>query len=279
MPMMDDRACMVRAVEEASHSKSEEQRISPKVGAVAVSNNAEFLGAAHRGEDEHGKDHAEFYLLEKKLQTATLAGATVFTTLEPCFERSEDKVPCAQRLIERQVERVFIGMLDPDPTVHGKGQMHLLEHGIKVATFDPDLTKQILEMNRDFIRERKGSRFEITWPEHGQALAQGKHTVQGTYRRKPADWERFTLLTRREKRYYPHGGFRIISERTWECEIHEYYPGETTIIVAQIDPCSALWVDLYLKVGRDHNKWVGLEIEQLPSGIRPNQQITIRIKE
>jgi len=244
-----------------------------------VSSNGEVLGTAHRGEDEHGKDHAEYYLLEKKLKTATLAGATVFTTLEPCFERSEDKVPCAQRLIERQVERVFIGMLDPDPTVHGKGQMHLLEHGIKVATFDPDLTKKILEMNRDFIRDRKGPRFKIEWPEDGQALAKGKHKVAGTYRRKPAEGERFTLLTRREKRYYPHGGFRIIDERRWECEIHEYYAGETNIIVAQIDPSSALWVDLYLKVGRDHNKWIGLEIEQLPSGVRPNHQITISIKE
>ena len=124
--MPSDRECMEKAVDQACLSKAEPGRISPKVGAVVVNKDGEFLAQAHRGEDQDHKDHAEFYALEKKLRSETLADATVFTTLEPCFERSEAKTACARRLVARRVNRVFIGMLDPDPSVHGKGQIFLL---------------------------------------------------------------------------------------------------------------------------------------------------------
>jgi hypothetical protein len=133
-------------------------------------------------------------------------------------------------------------------------------------------------MNRDFIDDRKTPRFEITWPENGESLPKGKHTVMGTYRRAPANGERFNFLTRWGNQYYPHGGFRLIDHQRWECDIHQYNDGEVGLIVAQFDPGSALWIDLYLKVGRDLNKWIGLGIEQLPAGIRLNHQITITIK-
>ena len=94
--MADDRQWMQRAVQEARKSRGEAGRISPKVGAVAVAQNGECLGAAYRGEDDGYKDHAEFYLLEKKLNSETLANATIYTTLEPCFKRGESKVPCAK---------------------------------------------------------------------------------------------------------------------------------------------------------------------------------------
>ena len=142
--MPSDREWMEKAIAQARKSKAEAGRISPMVGAVVIDRKGEFLTEAHRGEDEKGEEHAEFRALETKLKTATLAGATVFTTLEPCFERSGDKIPCARRLVERRVERVVIGMLDPDPRVHGKGQMFLLESGIKVQNFDSDLTNEIL---------------------------------------------------------------------------------------------------------------------------------------
>ncbi len=171
--MPSDRECMQKAVDQARLSRAEPGRISPKVGAVVISKTGEFVGEAHRGEDQDHKDHAEFYALEKKLGSETLADATVFTTLEPCFERSEAKTVCARRLVARRVNRVFIGMLDPDSSVHGKGQMFLLVNRIDVQNFPADLTRVIMDLNREFIRDRSTSRFTIVSPSHNAQVPRG----------------------------------------------------------------------------------------------------------
>jgi pyrimidine deaminase RibD-like protein len=104
---------------------------------------------AYRGK----KEHAEFVLLEKKLKMRSLAGATVYTTLEPCTVRNEDKTPCVERLIQRRVARVVIGMLDPNPLVTGYGYWKLRKAGVRVTIVDEDdLMAQLEEVNRNFIR-------------------------------------------------------------------------------------------------------------------------------
>ena len=77
-----DRKFMERAVEEARKSRTEDGRIHPKVGVVIVKDGKE-LAVAYRGELDKG-EHAEFTALERKLPDVEIAGATVYTTLEPC---------------------------------------------------------------------------------------------------------------------------------------------------------------------------------------------------
>jgi pyrimidine deaminase RibD-like protein len=149
----EDREFAQLAIDEAAKSKPEDDgRVHPKVGAV-VAKDGEILSKAHRGENP--KCHAEFIALEKKLNDDLIANATVYTTLEPCTTRNHPKIPCAQRLVERRVARVFIGMLDPNRDISGKGCQHLRDAGIEIQFFPPDLMKQVEEMNREFIRDQR----------------------------------------------------------------------------------------------------------------------------
>lgn len=151
LPHTSDRDIMLRAIDLARKCKSEPGNISPRVGAIVV-RDSRILGEAFRGELAPG-EHAEFTLLEGKLADQTLAGATLFTTLEPCTSRNHPKIACADRIVERRIKRVVIGVLDPNHRIRGLGELSLRAAGIEIARFDADLMSEIEELNRDFARQ------------------------------------------------------------------------------------------------------------------------------
>jgi pyrimidine deaminase RibD-like protein/NTP pyrophosphatase (non-canonical NTP hydrolase) len=146
-----DREFMRKAIEASKNCKPEPGKPTPKVGAVVVKD-GNVLAVAWRGQKEPG-EHAEFTALEKMLELDVLAGATVYTTLEPCVGRNHPKSPCARRLIERKVSRVVIGMIDPNPGVHGKGIRLLRDHNVATELFPADMAAEVEDLNRDFRRQ------------------------------------------------------------------------------------------------------------------------------
>lgn len=69
--------------------KSEAGKISSKAGAI-IARDGIVIGEAFRGEIDPG-DQAVFTLLERKLADDTLAGTTLYVTLEPCTTRNDPK--------------------------------------------------------------------------------------------------------------------------------------------------------------------------------------------
>lgn len=145
-----DKDHMRRALAEARKCRPEDNRI-PYVGAVAVQD-GRVVKSAYRGKRGFGKDeHAEFILLDKSPDDLSLAGATIYVTLEPCTSRGPDKRPCVKRLIRRKVLRVVIGMLDPNQVITGKGILELRRHNVQVDLATFDVMAEIEDLNRNFI--------------------------------------------------------------------------------------------------------------------------------
>ena len=143
---------MIMAVDLARQSKDEPGRSTPapRVGAVAVRDGT-LIATGFRGEAA-APDHAEYELIKKLgVGSGRLCGATVYTTLEPCTTRGEDKRPCANRLIDEGVAVVVIGMYDPDPRVYRAGWRMLKEAGIVRFDFSEEHRNAIRELNRPFI--------------------------------------------------------------------------------------------------------------------------------
>lgn len=104
---------------------------NPLVGSVVVKD-GQVIGRGYHRYDE--LKHAEAWALEEAGERAR--GATVYVNLEPCAHQGEGKrtPPCARALIEADVERVVVSMVDPNPRVNGRGFEQLREAGIEVIT-------------------------------------------------------------------------------------------------------------------------------------------------
>lgn len=141
-------------LEEEKKCISEDGKLSPKVAAALIKNN-KLIATAYRGELGDG-DHAEYTLLEKKLNGKNVSGAILFTTLEPCTSRKTHK-SCTEWIIEKGISKVYIGMLDPNPKIYLEGCMKLKAAGISVEYYAQPFREEIKIDNNEFIEQYKAN--------------------------------------------------------------------------------------------------------------------------
>ena len=117
---------------------------NPMVGAVIIKN-GRIIGEGYHA--KAGERHAEVVAIENAIEVVT--GATLYVTLEPCSHYGKTP-PCTELIIEKDIERVVIAVLDPNPMVAGRGVKRLRECGISVTV--GVLEKQAQRLNEVFMK-------------------------------------------------------------------------------------------------------------------------------
>ncbi len=117
---------------------------NPLVGAVIVKDDRIIGRGWHK---RFGGPHAEINAFSDAGES--VVGATMYVTLEPCSHYGKTP-PCSKAIIENGIDRVVIGLKDPNPLVAGRGIKMLEEAGIKVEC--GLLQDELRYQNRVFLK-------------------------------------------------------------------------------------------------------------------------------
>ena len=101
---------------------------NPIVGAVIVKGGQVIAEGFHA---RAGGPHAEVVALKKA--GARARGADLYVNLEPCDHHGRTP-PCTEAVLAAGIKRVFVGSIDPNPLVRGKGVKRLRASGVIVET-------------------------------------------------------------------------------------------------------------------------------------------------
>lgn len=116
---------------------------NPMVGAVIVKDGKILNKDYHH---KCGEFHAERNAILNCKED--MRGAELYVTLEPCCHYGKTP-PCTEIIIESGIRKVYVGSMDSNPLVAGKGVEMLTAHGIEVIT--GVLEEECRQMNRIFF--------------------------------------------------------------------------------------------------------------------------------
>jgi diaminohydroxyphosphoribosylaminopyrimidine deaminase / 5-amino-6-(5-phosphoribosylamino)uracil reductase len=139
----EDEKWMRRAIRLAEKGRGRTSP-NPMVGAVLVKDRR-VVGEGYHA--KAGEPHAEIIALREAGEGAR--GASLYLNLEPCTHYGRTP-PCAPAVIEAGVQRVVIGMKDPNPLVKGGGVENLKKAGLNVEV--GILEKECRRLNEAFCK-------------------------------------------------------------------------------------------------------------------------------
>jgi diaminohydroxyphosphoribosylaminopyrimidine deaminase/5-amino-6-(5-phosphoribosylamino)uracil reductase len=130
--------CLTLAAQAAGHTAP-----NPLVGSVIV-REGEVVGEGYH--PQAGQPHAEVFALRAAGDRAR--GATLYVNLEPCNHTGRTP-PCTEAILAAGIQRVVVGMVDPDPRVSGGGIARLRAAGLTVAVGVEEAACQ--RLNQGFV--------------------------------------------------------------------------------------------------------------------------------
>ena len=139
----DDAMYMRLAIDEAKKGIGRTSP-NPSVGAIVVRDDTIVGRGYHR---KAGTPHAEVNAIADAGEYAS--GSTIYVTLEPCNHTGRTP-PCTKAILNAGLERVVVGMPDPNPSVEGGGCAYLKSQGIEVLS--GVLEDECRAFNRPFIK-------------------------------------------------------------------------------------------------------------------------------
>jgi pyrimidine deaminase RibD-like protein len=308
-----DQELMQMAVDLAHRSRAEDDdRAHPKVGAViAHPHSGEIISTGFRGQYTAGFHAEQEALID--VPDDVVRGAVVYSTLEPCTLRGK-QMPCCQRLLDKGISEVVIGILDPNRDIRGRGWWKFEEQHIKVRNFHPVFVREIREMNEEFIDEQLGPGIMITEVQQGsgspievtiehrrqgepiEVSAESREQrliVRGTYRTRPQRGHRIRIFVKRGFIYWPQQEIDFDYEpdrRYWEAPavwVKSSPEGEgNEILVADLSEdllvATGHYSDVHATIGhlvKGNMGWVGLRMNPAPPGLsRLGSSITIKAR-
>jgi diaminohydroxyphosphoribosylaminopyrimidine deaminase / 5-amino-6-(5-phosphoribosylamino)uracil reductase len=154
-----DDALMVEALRQADRALGRTAPNPPVGAALRTLDGAIFAGHTQ----PVGHAHAEVMAINAALKAgATLRGATMATTLEPCSHHGRTP-PCADRIVAEGIARVVVGTTDPNPLVNGQGVARLRAAGVGVADASPGLAMRCEALSRAFVTRLLHQRCYLIW--------------------------------------------------------------------------------------------------------------------
>ncbi len=123
------------------------------VGAVVVAADGTVMATGYSREASPRAHAEEAALAKVDPADSRLAGATLYSSLEPCRVRASRPTPCAELIISAGLRRVVIAWLEPPVFAPGGGAALLREAGITVVEA-PGLAAEARAVNAAVLSEQ-----------------------------------------------------------------------------------------------------------------------------
>ena len=166
------------------------------------------------------------------------------------------------------MKKVFIGILDPNQGVRGKGLWELQSNGIEVELFPPKLAEHIRVLNQEFIREQQRLGIRIENVIDGQTIrtfdSGGVFELRGTFLNPPGpDAYGFVSIGSSWWPQYPLSA----TDKKWSVKLHFGTYGPHTLSIVRANELGMALINYYRKIVAGGEKRKAAMREYLPSQI------------